>query len=252
MSANGNETETAVCGLQEPLAFWLWSTMAGSPVPNAEKAHPNAEAIEHRTRDGRLLKGFKLNSAAPGGAVEGRMLVAQGNAMLADQLLDYLRGFSTAGLETYVFDYRGYGASEGRARLKAIVGDYRELFDAIEPRRLYGISFGGVVMMNLMGSGANFERAVVDSAPARVSTYGCPEQYDPVANFPEDGSKLLVIAGEADDVVPVSDVHELLELARARGGQVKVGEEFSHPFMDYDPVHHQRMELIRSFLTATK
>lgn len=248
MAAEGNDPETAVCGFQETLAFWMWSTLAGSPNPNAGDAYPNVEAVEHRTRDGRLLKGFKLGSTASGGETKGKLLVAQGNAMLADQLLGYLARFARAGLETYVFDYRGYGASEGRARLKAIIGDYQELFDAIEPRELYGVSFGGVVMMNLIGADVDFERAAIDSAPARVSGFGCPERYDPAANFPNDASGLLVIAGERDDVVPAEDVRELIRLAEARGGTARLGKDFGHPFTDPDSVHRRRLELIRSFL----
>lgn len=248
MAAESSDPETAVCGFQEALAFWMWSTLAGSPNPNAGAAYPNVEALEHRTRDGRLLRGFKLSSTASGGAIKGKLLVAQGNAMLADQLLGYLASFARAGLETYVFDYRGYGASEGRARLKAIVGDYAELFEAIEPRELYGISFGGVVMMNLIGTGVDFERAVIDSAPARVSGFGCPERYDPAANFPSDAGGLLIIAGEQDDVVPAEDVRELLRMTQARGGLARLGEDFGHPFTDPDGVHRRRLELIRSFI----
>lgn len=250
MATENDDPEEAVCGeVQEPFAFWMWSSSAGKPDPKAAEGFPNVEPIEHRTRDGRVLKGFRLQSTASGGAVTGRMLVAQGNAMLADQLLEYLNTFATAGIETYVFDYRGYGASEGKPRLKAIVGDYRELYEALQPDRLYGISFGGVVILNLMGSGAHFDRAVIDSSPARISDFGCPENYDPINNFPENASGLLVIGGAEDRVVPDSDVHPLLDLADARGGRGVLGATFGHPFMDRPKEHEKRVELIHSFLT---
>lgn len=242
--------EVAVCGaVQEPFAFWMWSASAGSPDPEAAERYPNAKVIEHTTRDGRVLKGFRLKSTAPGDEVTGRMLVAQGNAMLADQLLDYLDTLAAEGIESYVFDYRGYGSSEGRPRLKAIVGDYRELYKSIQPDRLYGISFGGIVLLNLIGSGATFTRAVIDSSPARVTDFGCPEHYDPINNFPEDASGLLVIAGAADEVVPSSDVEPLMQLAEARGGKAVLGATFGHPFMDSAQAHEQRTELVRSFLS---
>lgn len=245
-----DDPEEAVCGeIQEPFAFWMWSATAGSPDPDAAESFPNVEAIEHTTRDGRVLKGFRVKSTAPGDEVAGRMLIAQGNAILADQLLGHLNTLAAAGIEGYVFDYRGYGASEGRPRLKAIVGDYRELYDAIRPDRLYGTSFGGVVMLNLIGSGAEFRRAVIDSSPARVSDFGCPEGYDPIKNFPENASDLLVIAGAADEVVPSSDVEPLMELAEARGGKAVLGATFGHPFMDSAQAQEQRTELVRSFLT---
>jgi hypothetical protein len=103
--------------------------------------------------------------------------------------------------------------------------------------------------MNLLGSGAEVERTVIDSSPARVSTFGCPERYDPVNNFPKDASGLLVIAGEEDTVVPASDVRPLLELAESRGGQAVLGDDFSHPFMDSPQAHQRRIELIRTFLS---
>lgn len=252
MATDSGNPEEAVCGsLREPLAFWLWSSTAGSPNPDAAAALPNAKTVEHTTRDGRVLKGYKLDSTAADGAVKGRLLVAQGNAMLADQLLEHLSGLTAEGFETYVFDYRGYGASEGRARLKAIVGDYQELASALEPRHFYGISFGGIVVMNGIAAGVEFHRAVIDSAPSRVSEFGCPERYDPVAKLPVDARGLLVIAGEQDEVVPANDVRELAEVAAARGGRAQIGEDFGHPLTDPAPVHRQRMELIRSFLAET-
>lgn len=243
--------EEPVCGaVQEPFAFWMWSASAGSPDPDAAERFPNVELVEHTTRDGRVLKGFRLKSTAPEDKVTGRMLVAQGNAMLADQLLEYLNTLAADGIESYVFDFRGYGASEGRARLKAIVGDYRELYEAIKPDRLYGISFGGIILMNLIGSGATFERAVIDSSPARVNDFGCPERYDPINNLPENAAGILVIAGAEDRVVPETDVEPLMELVEARGGKALLGATFGHPFMDNAHAHEQRSELIRSFLTG--
>lgn len=246
--------EESVCGsFREPFTFWTWSIAAGVPNPAAASHVPDAEPMEHKTKDGRLLRGYKLGGAAADGAVIGSVLVAQGNAMLADQLLSSLTGFSRAGLDVYIFDYRGYGGSEGKRRLKAMVSDYQELFARIGTlaggkRFLYGISFGGVVLLNVVGSGIDFDRAVIDSTPSRVSHLGCPEQYDPVANFPNEGARFLLIAGEQDSVVSTKDSHELLDVAKARGGMTIVQPDYAHPFMDSDAdIHRARLELIRSF-----
>ena len=129
IAAETENLEESVCGsIKEPFAFWMWSGAAGKPDPETTKRFPNAEPLEHKTRDGRILRGYKLKSTLPGAAVVGSVLVAQGNAMLADQLLSSLEAFSKVGIEVYVFDYRGYGRSEGERRLKAIVSDYQELF----------------------------------------------------------------------------------------------------------------------------
>lgn len=251
---NNDYPEKTVCGaFREASAFWLWSRLAGSPDPARIEGLANAEAVSHRTRDDRLLRGYKLNSTAPGGEIRGSLLVAGGNAMLADQLLPHLQAYAAAGIEPYAFDYRGYGRSEGKPRLQAIVGDYLELFDAVAPadgeRHLYGISFGGVVLLNIAGRKTGFDRMVIDSSPARVSALGCPGDFDSAAQFPEDGTGIMVIAGGRDRVVPVDDVRELLDLARERGGRAVVEEAFAHPFMDSDAgIQRQRAELIRDFI----
>lgn len=246
--------EEAVCGsLREPFAFWLWSKAAGAANPEAAKRVPNLEPVTHKTKDGRILRGYKLGVNASDGQIRGFVLVAQGNAMLADQLLLDLSYFSKAGIEAYVFDYRGYGNSAGQRRLKAIVSDYTELFQTIAAskhgkRFLYGISFGGVVLLNVIGSGVSFDRVVIDSTPSRVSHLGCPENYDPIANFPTDGSPFLLIAGARDTVVSLRDSQELVDLAKARAARVVVNPDYAHPFMDSNErLHHGRLELIRSF-----
>ncbi len=256
--AKPENIEKSVCGsIQEPFVFWMWSSAAGEPSTEAAKRVPNAEPIEHKTKDGRVLRGYKLRSMHPDGTVVGSVLVAQGNAMLADQLLSNLSYFSEVGIEAYIFDYRGYGNSEGKRRLKAIVSDYKEIFDSIAGsthgrRFLYGISFGGIVLLNVVGSGISFDRAVIDSTPSRVSNMGCPKEYDPVINFPKDGSRFLMVAGELDKVVPLKNSQELIELAKTRGSRVEVRSDFAHPFMDSNfRVHRARIELIRSFLAAS-
>ena len=259
LATESENLEESVCGsIQEPFVFWIWSGTAGKPDPEAASRIPNAEPIVHKTKDGRLLRGYKLRSTAAGGAVIGSVLVAQGNAMLADQLLSSLTSFSQAGIEAYVFDYRGYGNSEGKRRLKAMVSDYQELFDRISTstkgkRFLYGISFGGIVLLNVVGSGIAFDRVVIDSTPSRVSNLGCPEKYDPVVNFPKDGSRFLLVAGEQDTVVPIKNSQELIDLAKARGGLTEVRPDYAHPFMDADiRIHRARLELIISFFARTE
>ncbi|HXH03061.1 MAG TPA: alpha/beta hydrolase [Candidatus Competibacteraceae bacterium] len=252
-----NDLEEAVCGLfKEPLAFALWSNVAGRPNPGAASRIANAQAISHKTVDGRLLRGYRLKARADG--TKGFVLVAQGNAMLADQLLAHLGPFAAEGYDVYIFDYRGYGNSQGKRRLKAIVSDYRELFEALskatEGRRLlYGISFGGIVLLNVIGAGVAYDRAVIDSSPSRVSTFGCPERYDPVNNLPPNGSGLLIISGAQDNVVPPRDSRELLDTAQARGAQVVRSTDFAHPFMDADATLRQaRSALIKSFLMGDR
>ncbi|MFQ5938054.1 MAG: alpha/beta hydrolase, partial [Acidiferrobacterales bacterium] len=249
---NKRNLEVAVCGLKEPIAFWFWSTAAGR-ADHSRLAHlQNVEDISVTTKDGRTLRGYalKARSSSP----KGYLLVAQGNAMLADQILGSFTEFADAGLDVYIFDYRGYGRSEGKRRLKAIVSDYREIIEYLDSlqypaHRFYAMSFGGIVVLNALKSKLGDHRVVIDSTPSRLSDYGCPEAYDPVMNLPEHGSKHLMIVGLKDHVVSPTQSRELLDVAQQRGASIQRDPELSHPFMDQDiSVHKRRMEAVMAFL----
>jgi alpha/beta superfamily hydrolase len=247
--------EVTVCGwFKERAAFAAWSMAAGTPNPNAWRSVPGALPISHKTRDGRILRGYKISRTSPAGNGSGFVLVAQGNAMLADQLLHDLATLADRGNDVYVYDYRGYGNSEGKRRFKAIVSDYREIFDTLSAnanhqKLLYGISFGGIVLLNVIGGGAKFTRAVVDSSPSHISHLGCPAEYDPVRNLPSDSSNLMIISGKNDTVVTPDDMHEMISTAKSRGAQTVVADEFAHPFMDTEQtVHEERAKMIMEFL----
>jgi alpha/beta superfamily hydrolase len=253
------DREQSVCGwLLERTAFALWSSAAGEPHPDRWKSVPGTAPVTHKTRDRRVLHGYRISARAPSGVTghaTGFLLFAQGNAMLADRLLSALKSFAQPGVDVFVYDYRGYGQSQGNRRLKAIVADYREIFDALsatefgQQKYLYGISFGGLVLLNVIGGGASFDKAVVDSTPSRVSHMGCPEEYDPARNVPGDGSRLLLISGGKDRVVKPSEQAELRSIAASRGARLALFEEFAHPFMDRDAsTHRDRVNLVKSFL----
>jgi hypothetical protein len=251
------ELEKSVCGIQEPFVFWLWSSMAGRPDSVHIGDLSNVEEISVQTVDGRTLRGYKLKAQVSGrdsANAKEYLLVAQGNAMLADQILSSFTGFSSAGVDVYIFDYRGYGRSEGKRRLKAMVNDYGEIIDLLNSRPyssslFYGMSFGGIVLLNALQERQQGDSIVIDSTPSRLSDYGCPEAYDPVNNLPEDGSNFLFIVGGQDRVVTPGMSRELVETAQQRGALVLRDPEMAHPFMDRNlSISDRRMEAVSSFL----
>ena len=251
------QLEQSVCGLREPFMFWLWSGMAGSPDAERVAGLQNVEAIEFETRDNRLLRGYRLRAARGDGQAvspKGYLLVMQGNAILADQIIGEFAPFSAAGFDVYLYDFRGYGRSGGRRRLRAIVSDYAEIIAALdssgyEQRLVYAMSFGGIVFLDGFSSHGRLDRIVVDSTPSRLSDYGCPPDYDPVNHLPEDCGHFLFIAGQSDRVVTPAMSQALVETAQQRGAQVLRDEAFGHPFMDHDrSVHRRRMKAIEDYL----
>ena len=252
------DREDTICGpIKERFVFWMWSRMAPSPNPARATARSGVEAVSFETGDGRKLSGYKFQAQDQSGRPvepKGYVLMALGNAMIADQMIGELSGYAHAGYDAYIYDYRGYGLSEGKRRINAIIEDYREIVADLnrdyDRRMLYGVSLGGMVMMNVIGSGIDFDAAVIDSAPSRLSSYGCPESIDPVNHLSEaTASKLLIITGQRDQVLGPKDTRELREKAEALGAKTVDGAEYAHPYMDRDYfVHLERQRLVEEFL----
>jgi alpha/beta superfamily hydrolase len=249
--------EEHVCGLKEPVAFWFWSIAAGQPDSSRLAHLQNVEDISLTTQDQRVLRGYVLRAGSPANdpvSTKGYLLVVQGNATLADQILGNFAGFADSGLDVYIFDYRGYGRSEGKRRLKAIVSDYREIIEHLNSlqypaQRFYGMSFGGIVVLNALKSRLGDYRVVIDSTPSRLSDYGCPEIYDPARNLPERAANHLMIIGLKDHVVTPTQSKELIRIAEDRGAAILQDPEFSHPFMDQKlSAHQRRMQTVKGFL----
>lgn len=246
------DPDAAVCGwLREPLMFWLWQSLAGAANPRRVENIAGAQRIEFKTRDAVLLAGYKLAANTP----DAYLLVAPGNAMLADRVLGDLRAFRDQGWDVYVYDYRGYGNSQGKSRLAAIVNDYVEIIADLNARGyakrfLYGISMGGVILLDAVGNSDLYTALVVDSSPARISNLGCPERYDPVNHLPKDGTRLMLISGARDGVVPPHQMNELIRQGRSRGARILQDAEFAHPYQDATAaIHNRRQIAVASFLS---
>ena len=246
--------EQSICGLKEPFVFWLWSSAAGEASAARLAQVVNVEDVAITSSDGRILRGYKLKASHAQAGKElprGYLLVVQGNAMLADQIITHFDQFARLGYDVYIFDYRGYGRSEGKRRLKAILNDYRQIIQQLgtQPyhrQAFYGMSFGGVVLLDALRHQTGDMTVVIDSTPSRLSDYGCPATHDPVNNLPRDAGNMLVIAGSRDQVVKPGTSRELLELAEDRGATVLRNPAWGHPFMDDHT--QRRLEAVRRFL----
>ena len=115
-------------------------------------------------------------------------------------------------------------------------------------RLLYGISIGGVMLLNAVGRGHPFDAAVIDSSPSRISGFGCPESYDPVRHLPQDSSRILIISGGRDHIVSPAQMAELIRIGASRGAHVFRDDEFAHPYQDLSPaIHRLRQNAVARF-----
>ncbi|ODN65784.1 alpha/beta hydrolase [Methylophaga muralis] len=251
------DREATVCGwFKERMVFTMWSSMAPNPDASRVAGNDLIQRTEFTTADDKVLKGYKYQAQDENGLAtepEGYILVALGNAMIADLMITALEQFSQRGYDIYIYDYRGYGDSQGKRRINAIIEDYKELVTHLntkyEKQLLYGISLGGAVMANVIGSGVQFDRAVIDSSPSRLSPHGCPERIDPAENIPADAKNLLVITGEIDSVLGNDMTSEFRERAEQKGAIVFHGPNYAHPFMDSShEIHNERLNRVINFL----
>jgi hypothetical protein len=233
------------------LAFWSFRLAAGAPDATRVRAIHGIERLSFTTRDGRRLGGYRLRAIEPWGY----LLVAQGNAMLADQIIGDFQLFQDLGLDVYVYDYRGYGLSEGKSRLKALISDYRELIHALNAedyrrRFLSGLSMGGIILLDAVGISGGYDALVIDSSPSRISPLGCPEEYDPVNHLPLDCSRIKIVIGLRDRVVVPAEIKELASEAEGRRAEVLRHPEFAHPFQDPSlEVRRGRLKVVADFIT---
>ncbi len=201
---------------------------SGGPVPPAGQAIGGAEDVELVTRDGlRLGAWFVLGRGAP---PRPAVLIANGNAGDRSDRAPLAAALARAGYSVLLFDYRGYGRNPGRPTEEGLLDDaraaadyLRERADVDQARIAYlGESLGSGVVTALA-----VERppvALILRSPftsfAEVGSHHYP--WLPVAQFirdrypideqiPSVRAPLLIIAGAADEIVPLrfsQAVHE--------------------------------------------
>ena len=198
------------------------------------------------TSDSRTLRGYRISQCdSSKSRKRGAILIAHGNAMLAFQTLPFGHELANLGVDIIVYDYRGYGRSEGWSRLKAIALDYKELSASLRKRYEillgYGASMGGLLLLRVQNELNTFDHLVLDAPPERITRLECPKVYDPINNVPDNASNITLIHGGKDKIVEVGRLPILL---RDNGAKVVYDKTLAHPFMDSDANRQRRTAII--------
>lgn len=187
------------------------------------------DAVTLRTADGEALAGWFV----PAPAARGTLLYLHGNGGNIGHRLDQIEVFHRLGLNVFIFDYRGYGASSGRPSEE---GSYRDALAAWNwltqaqrqaPERivLFGESLGGSIAAWLAARHApaglviyasftsvpEMAQALYPLFPAaRLARY----RYDTRAALRGVNRQLLILHSPEDEIIPFSHGRALLEAAR--------------------------------------
>lgn len=187
------------------------------------------DAVMLRTADGETLAGWFI----PAPAARGTLLYLHGNGGNIGHRLDQIEVFHRLGLNVFIIDYRGYGASSGKPSEQ---GTYQDALAAwhwlmeekrVAPERivLFGESLGGAIAAWLAArqppaglviyasftSVPEMAQALYPMFPAsRLVRY----RYDTRAALGSVTCPLLILHSPEDEIIPFSHGQALLEAAR--------------------------------------
>lgn len=115
-----------------------------------------------------------VNADAKQSGAKGTIVFAHGNAGNISSHLGFVYWLPRAGYNVFMFDYRGYGRSEGEPSATGIVDDTQRAIAYVQQRAeavggivLYGHSLGGATGLSALATldnKANIKGAIIDSA----------------------------------------------------------------------------------------
>lgn len=121
------------------------------------------DAVMFPSRDGTALAGWFIPAAdvADPRAAKGTVVHFHGNAQNMSAHWQFVDWLPRRGFNLFVFDYRGYGASQGRPGIKGVFEDSNSALDYVrsrkdvDPERLlvFGQSLGGTNAIAAVGAG---------------------------------------------------------------------------------------------------
>ncbi len=198
------------------------------------------EPVSFPSKDGTRLAGWFIPAAGPAGPknARGTVIHFHGNAQNLTSHWQFVEWLPRRGFNVFVFDYRGYGGSEGSPEPKGVFEDSASALDYVRSRPdvdagrllVFGQSLGGANAIVVVGSGnrAGVKAVAIEAAFYSYSTLAndklagagllMDDTYSPerhiagIAPVP-----LLLLHGTADPVIPYSHSSRLF----AKAGEPK-------------------------------
>lgn len=231
---------SAVIALVVAVGFWTIILMIFEedfiyfPSPYDEQEYRSARELLHATdqrftaEDGTELHGWFVPAQEP----IATLVMSHGNAGNISHRVELLRRLQRVGLQTFIYDYRGYGLSRGRPSEEGIYADGRAAFDAARaiagvdslPIILFGTSLGGPVAVDVAlhrpADGLILEATFPSAkAMARELYPFLPVQFLLRSDFSSISKigrvhiPVLFLHGTDDEIVPIQLGKQLFEAA---------------------------------------
>ncbi len=209
--------------------FFLYHPLREIEATPADYGAPFQD-VRFQAGDGVRLHGWYVEPPGPDRPV---VLWAHGNAGNLSHRAEniaMIREELRAGV--FLFDYRGFGRSEGRPGEPGLYEDargaYAWLRQRVPPERifLFGRSIGAAVMVRIAAEGAA-ARGLILEAPFEsllamgkevfpflpVSWFVSSRKFDNASYLPQVTMPVFILHGDADEIVPLTQGRRLFELA---------------------------------------
>lgn len=215
------------------------------------------EDIYFKTRDHLTLNGWLFKNPH----AQSTIIFAHGNAGNMSDRIFKIKFFYGLGLNVFIFDYRGYGKSEGRPSEAGIYLDAQAAYDYIQSQGhvnmeriiLYGASIGGTVVIDL-ATHRNVALLVVESSITNardmarifypfVPTFFLSLKFDSINKVRTLKVPKLFIHSPDDEVVPFWVGQKLFEAACSPKEFLKIHGGHNDGSITVDPMAAQ--EFIR-------
>lgn len=220
------------------------------------------EEVHLKNDEGQRLHGWFFP-----GKTDRTLLYLHGNAGNIGDRLDKVQFLRRIGWSIFIFDYRGYGGSEGNPTIEGVQRDSDAAFRYLTAMRkipneqivLFGESLGGALAVDLaarevvdsviLESTFTSLREIARNAYPFVPAAAIPDAYRSIDRIRHIKSPLLVIHGQDDEIIPFEMAKRLFEAA-------------PHPkrFYAAEGAHHndvylvgrlEYLKTIREFLSET-
>jgi fermentation-respiration switch protein FrsA (DUF1100 family) len=253
-------TTVFALGLFSGWLYWQQPGMIFYPV-KAMSETPRAWGLEYEdvfihTEDGIKLHGWYI----PMPGAKHTVLFFHGNAGNISQRGDSIEIFHRLGLNVFIFDYRGYGQSEGRPGEKGLYADARAAWryliqdKGIAPGNviLFGRSLGGAVATHLAaeaGPGTLILESTFNSVRGMaqevfpIMSYLVPLRYafDTEVTIKQVRVPLLVIHSTEDEIIPYKLGRRVYEAANQPKVFMKITGGHNDGFLRSQPHYEKAM-----------
>ena len=158
-------TVASVSGCCERLFYYPNATIYSKPSDRGFAFEP----VDFRSADGTRLTGWFLPAV---GEPKGTIIHCHGNAQNMTSHWGFVEFLPSKGFNVFVFDYRGYGRSEGKPSRRGTVEDARAAVDYVFGRAdvevdrvaLFGQSLGGAIATVVAAEDERVRGLLIESA----------------------------------------------------------------------------------------